>query len=510
MSELRADRRDARLQRGRDPRDVGEDRRRGTARTGRRLRSRHRRERLDRRHQRDRRLARHVVPRSARRASRRRRLRTGAARRVCSTRTRRGRRQLRHRLLRSRLPRRRGRARRASRTVPRSSSGPSAARARPIRAAPLRKLATAVFSTVLRVAFGLHVSDTHGIKAMRRALGRAVRRACSFGQDLFDTELILRVERAGLRTARDPGRRRGVAAGPHVDRPASAPYTARLGEAAHRVVPGPPRVTALVAARILNGEGGTSATPAWIVIGDGRIVATGSGPPPAGATDLGDARARSRVRRHPGQRRRHRSTSPRGDPPTRSSARSTDSSPAAAPHACRRSAARRSRRIDDMLDRLAVGARPPGPSRCSACISKARFSAARPARTRPSSCATSISSGSIALCDRYGDLIRLVTLAPEADPGFAAIAALRARGIVGRARPQHGRSRRRTGRGRRGCEHRDALVQRHGAAASPRAGPGRRRARRPAARAVADRRRRARSPDDVAPRARAARPTRSS
>jgi N-acetylglucosamine-6-phosphate deacetylase len=36
----------------------------------------------------------------------------------------------------------------------------------------------------------------------------------------------------------------------------------------------------------------------------------------------------------------------------------------------------------------------------------------------------------VALCERYGDLIRLVTLAPEADPGFAAIAALRARGIV--------------------------------------------------------------------------------
>jgi N-acetylglucosamine-6-phosphate deacetylase len=34
------------------------------------------------------------------------------------------------------------------------------------------------------------------------------------------------------------------------------------------------------------------------------------------------------------------------------------------------------------------------------------------------------------LCDDFGDLVRLVTLAPEADPGFAAIAALRARGIV--------------------------------------------------------------------------------
>ena len=70
--------------------------------------------------------------------------------------------------------------------------------------APLRKLATAVFGTVLRVGFGLHVSDTHGIKAMRRAAVEPFASACSFGQDLFDTELILRVERAGLQTAEIP------------------------------------------------------------------------------------------------------------------------------------------------------------------------------------------------------------------------------------------------------------------------------------------------------------------
>ena len=36
----------------------------------------------------------------------------------------------------------------------------------------------------------------------------------------------------------------------------------------------------------------------------------------------------------------------------------------------------------------------------------------------------------VALCDRFGDLIRLVTLAPEADPGLRAVAALRDRGVV--------------------------------------------------------------------------------
>jgi glycosyltransferase involved in cell wall biosynthesis len=69
---------------------------------------------------------------------------------------------------------------------------------------PLRKFATTVFGTILRVVFGLKVSDTHGIKAMRRAAVEPYAQVCTFGQDLFDTELILRVERAGLRTAEIP------------------------------------------------------------------------------------------------------------------------------------------------------------------------------------------------------------------------------------------------------------------------------------------------------------------
>ena len=69
---------------------------------------------------------------------------------------------------------------------------------------PLRKLATGVFGLILRVVFGLRVSDTHGVKAMRREAVEPYARICTFGQDLFDTELILRVERAGLRTAELP------------------------------------------------------------------------------------------------------------------------------------------------------------------------------------------------------------------------------------------------------------------------------------------------------------------
>ena len=70
--------------------------------------------------------------------------------------------------------------------------------------APLRKLATAAFTALLRVLFGLGVSDTHGMKAMDRVRVVPVAERCRFGKDLFDTELILRGERAGLRTGEIP------------------------------------------------------------------------------------------------------------------------------------------------------------------------------------------------------------------------------------------------------------------------------------------------------------------
>ncbi len=61
-----------------------------------------------------------------------------------------------------------------------------------------RRAVTWTFSTILRVGFGLRVSDTHGMKAMRRAAVLPCARQCTLGRDLFDTELILRAERAGL------------------------------------------------------------------------------------------------------------------------------------------------------------------------------------------------------------------------------------------------------------------------------------------------------------------------
>jgi glycosyltransferase AglD len=61
-----------------------------------------------------------------------------------------------------------------------------------------RRLVTTVFSRILRVAFSLSVSDTHGMKAMRREAVAPIIERCRFRTDLFDTELVIRSERAGL------------------------------------------------------------------------------------------------------------------------------------------------------------------------------------------------------------------------------------------------------------------------------------------------------------------------
>ncbi len=61
-----------------------------------------------------------------------------------------------------------------------------------------RKVVTAVFSKLLRFGFGLGVSDTHGLKLLRRPVMAPLAQVSRFGGDIFDTELILRAERAGL------------------------------------------------------------------------------------------------------------------------------------------------------------------------------------------------------------------------------------------------------------------------------------------------------------------------
>jgi glycosyltransferase involved in cell wall biosynthesis len=61
-----------------------------------------------------------------------------------------------------------------------------------------RRLVTAGFTTILHVGFGLSVSDTHGMKALRRTAVRPIAEIARFRTDLFDTELVIRAERGGL------------------------------------------------------------------------------------------------------------------------------------------------------------------------------------------------------------------------------------------------------------------------------------------------------------------------
>jgi glycosyltransferase involved in cell wall biosynthesis len=69
-----------------------------------------------------------------------------------------------------------------------------------------RRVVTWVFATLLRVLFGLEASDTHGMKALDRARVVPLAERCQLGTDLFDTELVLRAERAGLVVAEVPVR----------------------------------------------------------------------------------------------------------------------------------------------------------------------------------------------------------------------------------------------------------------------------------------------------------------
>lgn len=68
----------------------------------------------------------------------------------------------------------------------------------------VRRLATAVFNLLLRTLFGSRVSDTHGMKGFRRGVLDEFVPLTRSRTDLFDTELVLRAERAGRRIEEVP------------------------------------------------------------------------------------------------------------------------------------------------------------------------------------------------------------------------------------------------------------------------------------------------------------------
>lgn len=68
----------------------------------------------------------------------------------------------------------------------------------------IRRLATTVFNLLLRTLFGSRVSDTHGMKGFRAEVVDEFVPVTVSRTDLFDTELVLRAERAGRRIEEVP------------------------------------------------------------------------------------------------------------------------------------------------------------------------------------------------------------------------------------------------------------------------------------------------------------------
>lgn len=68
----------------------------------------------------------------------------------------------------------------------------------------VRRTATWTFNQILRYVLGSGVSDTHGMKLVRRSVVEAVGPSVISTTDLFDTELVVRAERAGFRIVELP------------------------------------------------------------------------------------------------------------------------------------------------------------------------------------------------------------------------------------------------------------------------------------------------------------------
>ena len=72
------------------------------------------------------------------------------------------------------------------------------------RRGALRRAGTLVFNLLLRILFRSKVSDTHGMKAVRREIVETIAPFVVSTLDLFDTELVIRAERAGYRIREVP------------------------------------------------------------------------------------------------------------------------------------------------------------------------------------------------------------------------------------------------------------------------------------------------------------------
>lgn len=68
----------------------------------------------------------------------------------------------------------------------------------------VRQVATKVYNGLLRVSLGFRGTDTHGLKAMRRAVVAPVAARCIVDYDVFASELVIRAQREGVRVLEIP------------------------------------------------------------------------------------------------------------------------------------------------------------------------------------------------------------------------------------------------------------------------------------------------------------------
>jgi N-acetylglucosamine-6-phosphate deacetylase len=188
-----------------------------------------------------------------------------------------------------------------------------------------------------------------------------------------------------------------------------------------------PRNQVLACKRVLSGEGGASASPAWIAIEHGRIVATGAGTPPGDAIDLGDAFLA------PG----FIDLQVNGTGAVDFATDDVDAIVSAVDALAHRGTtgllltlcSAPLDRYDALLDRMAA-VRAARPDVVLGVHLEGPFLGGAPG-AHPRELVRPVDLAWLRdLDDRYADLVRVVTLAPEADPSFESIRVLNARGIV--------------------------------------------------------------------------------
>ena len=70
----------------------------------------------------------------------------------------------------------------------------------------IRKIATGSFVIILKILFGTNLSDTHGMKGVKKtSVDRYIQKVIST-QDLFDTELLIRIEKSGQKFKEVPAK----------------------------------------------------------------------------------------------------------------------------------------------------------------------------------------------------------------------------------------------------------------------------------------------------------------